>query len=239
MTIRVHDESPDLSGLHVAIRLKADLLLKLGTHDASRWTKHVVRFVAELERSHLTDTTALVVLLTELREQLRLLLGIRAFGDDSGKSAATDSALEISTGPSKNEILARFKEEILAVLLPLASSHAALSPIVKRSKRIVDERYSDPLTLARLASTVGRSKRQLASVFRQELAMTVHEYLTRVRLHRALELIRRGEKIEAVSLLVGYRSKKNFYRHFKARVGGTPLAYRAPLFRIQRPSGTG
>ncbi|OLC46416.1 MAG: hypothetical protein AUH43_14100 [Acidobacteria bacterium 13_1_40CM_65_14] len=235
MTIRVHDESPDLSGLHVAIRLKADLLLKLGTHDASRWTKHVVRFVAELERSHLTDTTALVVLLTELREQLRLLLGIRALGDDSDKSAATGSALEISTGPSRNEILARFKQEILAVL-PLASSHAALSPIVQRSKRIVDERYGDPLTLARLASTVGSSKRQLASVFRQELAMTVHEYLTRVRLHRALELIRRGEKIEAVSLLVGYRSKKNFYRHFKARVGVTPLAYRAALFRIQRPS---
>jgi AraC-like DNA-binding protein len=47
-------------------------------------------------------------------------------------------------------------------------------------------------------------------------------------------LIRNGEKIEAVSLLVGYRSKKNFYHHFRRHVGLTPLAYKAALFRSQR-----
>jgi transcriptional regulator GlxA family with amidase domain len=33
-------------------------------------------------------------------------------------------------------------------------------------------------------------------------------------------------KVEAVSLLVGYRSKKNFYRQFKRRFGTTPFAHR-------------
>jgi len=80
----------------------------------------------------------------------------------------------------------------------------------------------------------GSSTRQLATVFREELAMTAHDYLTRVRLRRALELIRRGEKIEAVSLLVGYRSKKNFYHHFKRHIGVTPLAYKAALVRLER-----
>jgi AraC-like DNA-binding protein len=41
-----------------------------------------------------------------------------------------------------------------------------------------------------------------------------------------MALIRQGQKIEAVSLMVGYRSRKNFYRHFKAAVGMTPLTYK-------------
>ncbi len=38
--------------------------------------------------------------------------------------------------------------------------------------------------------------------------------------------VRSGMKIEAVSLDLGYRSKKNFYRQFRRRFGMTPDAYR-------------
>jgi len=212
-----HDEIRDLVGLDVAIRLKADLLHRICMNDASRWSKDVLRFVAALERSHLTDTTALVVLLTELREQLRLLRGVDG----------PPSFPEAWTSLSRSEILSRFRNEIINGLPPAAAAHAPLSPIVRRVKRIIDEQFADPLTLDRLAAGVGRSKRQLATLFQQELAMTVHEYLTRVRLRRALDLIRKEEKIEVVSLLVGYRSKKNLYRQLKLRIGVTPTAYRA------------
>ena len=231
-----HDEAHHLFGLDVAIRLKADLLHRMCTNDASRWTKDVSRFVAALERSHLRDRTALVVLLTELRGQLRLLLGAGARRIESGDPAVTPFVHEVWACLPRHEILTRFKEETIGVLLPAASPHALLSPIVRRAKHIIDERFADPLTLDCLAAAVGRSKRQLASVFRQELAMTAHEYLTQVRLRRALDLIRQDEKIEAVSLLVGYRSKKNLYRHFKRRVGVTPIAYRAALSGIDSPS---
>jgi AraC-like DNA-binding protein len=236
MTRHAHDEAHHLFGLDIAIRLKADLLHRMCTNDASRWTKDVLRFVTALERSHLTDRTALVVLLTELREQLRLLLGAGARRIETGETAVTPLVHEVWASLPRHEILTRFKEETIGALLPAASPHALLSPIVRRAKRIIDERFADPLTLDCLAAAVGRSKRQLASVFRQELAMTAHEYLTRVRLRRALDLIRNEEKIEAVSLLVGYRSKKNLYHHFKTRVGLTPIAYRAALFGIDRPS---
>jgi AraC-like DNA-binding protein len=227
MTDHVDHESHALLGLDVAIRLKAEVLHRICTNDASRWSRDVSRFVAALERSRLRDKTALVVLLTELHEQLRLLLG---------GGASTPFRQEAWSHLPRSEILARFREEIIGVLLPAASPHASLSPIVRRAKRIIEERYADPLTLERLAVAVGRSKRQLASVFRRELAMTAHEYLTRVRLRRALDLIRKEQKIEAVSLLVGYRSKKNLYRQFKKRVGVTPIAYRAALFGIERGS---
>lgn len=52
-----------------------------------------------------------------------------------------------------------------------------------------------------------------------------------------MELIAGGEKIEAVSLMVGYRSKKNFYRHFKAAVGMTPLTYKSSVCRDRQRGG--
>jgi AraC-like DNA-binding protein len=48
-------------------------------------------------------------------------------------------------------------------------------------------------------------------------------------------LIRAGEKIEIVSLLVGYRSTKTFYRNFNSPIGVTPIAYRVTLSGIHQP----
>ena len=78
--------------------------------------------------------------------------------------------------------------------------------------------------------------RALATLFRQQIGQTVHRYLTQVRMHHGAALIRQGEKIEAVSLLVGFRSKKNCYQHFNQQIGVTPVVYKkarmglAPLF---------
>jgi AraC-like DNA-binding protein len=73
----------------------------------------------------------------------------------------------------------------------------------------------------------GSSKRQLTTQFEREVGQTVHAYLTDVRIQRGAALVLSGERIEAVSLLVGYRSKKNFYRAFKSRMRMSPVEYRA------------
>lgn len=231
----VHFSEPtDLSGLDVVIRLKADLLHKLGTIPPSRWAEQVVRFVSALERLNLRDRTALVVLLAELCEEIRLMIGVDESGTSPDVADLERTALKTWARLPPASILAQFKDQVVRVLLPAAPPRALLSPVVQQAKSIIDDRYAEPLQLQSLADAVGRSKRYLGTLFHEEVGMTTHEYLTRVRLRRALDLIRQGEKIEAVSLLVGYRSKANFYRHFKAQVGITPLAYKAALFQIER-----
>ena len=222
--------APDLSGLGVVIRLKADLLRRLATTQPAIWPEHVIRFATALEQSDLRDPTALLVLLTELREELRLLLGAEQPGD-----TAPNASLELRPGLHRHETLARFRQHVLDVILPLARRRRPRSPIAVEAKRIIDERYAEQLTLDVLADAVGRSKRHVASLFLREFKVSVHAYLTQVRLNRALGLIRAGEKIEAVSLSVGYRSKKNFYRNFHAHIGVTPIAYRITLSGIEGP----
>jgi len=74
-----------------------------------------------------------------------------------------------------------------------------------------------------------RQASYLGALFRRETGLSVRQFLTRVRLDRASTLIREGVKIEAAALLVGYRSKKNFYRQFKRRFAMTPFAYGAAV----------
>lgn len=64
-------------------------------------------------------------------------------------------------------------------------------------------------------------------LFRDYSGVTLREYLTRIRLNVAMHLLLEGTKVDAVAVLVGYRSKKNFYRRFRESFGTSPTCWRA------------
>src|SRR3979490_3205511 len=90
----------------------------------------------------------------------------------------------------------------------------------------IQRNYTERLTLGTLGRTLGRQSAYLGRLFRDEVGITVHEYVTRARMINGAVQVRSGVKIEAVALELGYRSKKNFYLQFKRRFGMTPEAYR-------------
>jgi PAS domain S-box-containing protein len=90
----------------------------------------------------------------------------------------------------------------------------------------IHQSYTQRLTLATLARKLERQSAYLGRLFREEIGVTVHEYITRARMIFGAAEVRSGVKIEAIALDLGYRSKKNFYRQFKRRFGMTPEAYR-------------
>jgi PAS domain S-box-containing protein len=97
---------------------------------------------------------------------------------------------------------------------------------VQRMLEQIHGNYKQRLTLGILARTLGRQSAYLGRLFRQEIGVTVHEYITRARIEYGAAHVRSGVKIEAVALDLGYQSKKNFYRQFRRRFGMTPEAYR-------------
>jgi AraC-like DNA-binding protein len=100
---------------------------------------------------------------------------------------------------------------------------------VARTKAFIDTHYGQRVTLNGLAAMAGSSRRQLTTRFEREVGQTVHAYLTEVRIRHGAALVLAGERIEDVSLLVGYRSKKNFYRAFRALIAMSPMEYRASV----------
>jgi len=97
--------------------------------------------------------------------------------------------------------------------------------------------YGERISIASLGARVGRNAAYVATLFRRQTGLTIHRYLTRVRMRRAAMMLRRAEKVEAVMLLVGYRSKKNFYRQFQLAYGVTPGQYKASRARGQVSCG--
>jgi AraC-like DNA-binding protein len=85
----------------------------------------------------------------------------------------------------------------------------------------------------RLVRDSHRREAALTNLFEQVTGSSLHEFLIRTRVHHAARLIERGEKIEAVALAMGYRSKKNFYYPFRRVFGTTPSQYR------RHPAGCG
>lgn len=124
--------------------------------------------------------------------------------------------------------LPRVTDEALAADsdAPKPSHVSAAQEHVRRMLDRIEQSYSEPITLRSLAAELHRQSAYLGGMFRRMVGMSVHQWLTTVRLDRASALIREGVKVEAVSLLVGYRSKKNFYRQFKRRFGTTPFEHR-------------
>jgi AraC family transcriptional regulator len=99
--------------------------------------------------------------------------------------------------------------------------------VVERVIAIIRNRHQDHLTLAAMGTLVGRSPWHLNLTFRKWTHLSIHEYVTALQMANAVADIRQGVKIEAVALLLGYRSPKSFYRQFEHFFAAAPSTFRA------------
>ncbi len=102
-----------------------------------------------------------------------------------------------------------------------------LGSAVQKVKEFIRNRYAENLTIAEIAESVYLTPTYVCLLFKQETGLTVNDYLTRVRIDKAKELLRGSEKkLYDVCLSVGYASPSYFSRLFKKLVGCTPSEYR-------------
>jgi YesN/AraC family two-component response regulator len=102
--------------------------------------------------------------------------------------------------------------------------HAVL---VQQVADIIDNEYPEALTIEYLAGRVYLSPNYLRVLFKEKKGCTVHEYLTTVRLLKALELLRdRKLKIHDVARNIGFDNTSYFCSFFYKNQGVTPNEYR-------------
>ena len=96
---------------------------------------------------------------------------------------------------------------------------------VTRAREYLEAYHAEPVTLAQLASIANLSPFHFLRVFRAELGLPPHAYLTQVRVARAKTLLSQGMPIPQVALETGFVDQSHLTRHFKRLVGVPPGHY--------------
>lgn len=102
--------------------------------------------------------------------------------------------------------------------------------VLHRCVQYIGEHYSEPITLTQVAEKVYLTPTYLCRVFKKEAGVTFNEYLNRVRINKAKDLLRnRDLRLTDISLMVGFEDQSYFTKVFKRMTGTLPRAYRESL----------
>ncbi|WP_019635306.1 response regulator [Paenibacillus fonticola] len=104
---------------------------------------------------------------------------------------------------------------------------------VNRVKELIAEEYDRPLTIEHLAEQVYISPNYLRTIFKERTGSTILEFITQVRMDRALDLLRSSPlKIHEIAARIGYENTSHFCAIFLKFIGMTPNQYRQQLPRL-------
>lgn len=121
---------------------------------------------------------------------------------------------------------------------PTTSSPRALHrrrELVEAARAAAARSYRQRLGLSRLAAQLGTSPFHLSRVFKEEVGTGIHQYVTQLRLRRALELLDDpGASLTEIALDLGFASHSHFTAAFRRAFAAPPSAFRAGRYRNRR-----
>lgn len=114
---------------------------------------------------------------------------------------------------------------------------ARLSPIVRRTRTLIRERYSDPdLSLEEVAAKMSVSPVYLSRILKQELGASFVSLVTMMRMEKATQLLGATDMpIVEIAERVGYVSQHYFSTAFKKMFGISPNQYRKGKIGTDEP----
>ena len=125
-----------------------------------------------------------------------------------------------------DDMLEHYRGIIEELVSLRVSEHQRKSRVdIRPVRNYIDDHYQDSITLEELAGTFSISKEYLSSLFKRDNGCTFTEYVTRIRMEKAKELILEYQiPLKKVPEMVGYMDVPHFYKNFKRYFGITPGA---------------
>jgi len=137
------------------------------------------------------------------------------------------------------DVISQLKAQALATELVLALLQAYLDPDVAVAARpeslnwitsYLSFHLAEPLSVADMARRAHLSPSRFAAVFRQQFGASPHDYLLRLRIDHARELLERTDTpIHQIADYCGFADIHHFSKAFKKIVGIPPGSYRKDI----------
>ncbi|MDF2888324.1 MAG: Response regulator containing CheY-like receiver domain and AraC-type DNA-binding domain [Lacrimispora sp.] len=137
-------------------------------------------------------------------------------------------ALEQAVLESKNIHYLRERNEKTKELenISLIEEKKCIDPVVQQILQYIEEHYQEKIVLSDLEEVLHYSERYINLKFRKVLGTTVIEYLNRLRIQKALALLKdRNTVIADVGFLCGIGDYKYFNHVFKKYIGCSAREY--------------
>lgn len=145
--------------------------------------------------------------------------------DDEELHRAVEKAVQ-RIGESRALMAERREQEREMKSLLLEYDEKNMNAYLRKALEYVGEHYSRELSIRDVAAYLAISESYLAKLFKVELKITFLEYVTRVRMRRAMELMRdKNMPIYEVAERVGYRDYRHFSATFKKLAGVGPKEF--------------
>ncbi len=96
---------------------------------------------------------------------------------------------------------------------------------IVQAKFFIDNNYADSIDLNNIADEAYFSKFHFIRLFKKVYDKTPHQYLIKVRIEKAMELLRAATLVSDTCYAVGFESLSSFSGLFKRIVGITPSTY--------------
>ncbi|GAB2695448.1 response regulator [Paenibacillus thermoaerophilus] len=140
---------------------------------------------------------------------------------------AVEQAMRIEEDRERLETLEKIADP---QLLNTKADELRYSPPIQSAVRYVEENLQSPLGMREVAGRVHLNPSYFSVLFKEQTGLTFSEYVTRIRLRKAKELlIRTRLPISEISEQVGYQTPKYFIKLFKDYEGKSPSQYRKEM----------
>lgn len=98
------------------------------------------------------------------------------------------------------------------------------SSLIDKAIGFMQTNYPEPLNITMLAQEVGLERTYFSELFKEKTGLSPYQYLTRLRIQKACQLIAQGHSITQTAYLVGMEPH-NFGRVFKKEMDRSPRDY--------------
>lgn len=173
------------------------------------------------------------------RQFERAGLSVHPFSTDIHRLAArmVRAVPELCARSSGLLAAARLRVWVCELLLDSAAqlneaTKAEPDDVVQAAEALLRSRLAEKVRMSEAARSLGVTRARLFELFKRGTGMTPNDYLLRIRVDRARELMADAERsITEVAFATGFNSSQYFSTVFRRYTGLTPGAYRQSLMR--------
>ena len=137
----------------------------------------------------------------------------------------TEALYRFATGSST--MLERSAAGYSCVMGLFSSVLAESESVSSQIRRLLEQKYSEPLSLDDIARVIGIDRFNLCHIYKKERGVTIMQDLNSIRLQKAKQMLRYStDSAELIGKACGFESPSYFGMRFKQYVGCTPNEYR-------------